>query len=79
MAALRTRLRSGSSGSADPDALTEREHDVLELLSQGASNREIAARLFISAKTVSVHVSNILRKTGAASRTEAVYLAGRRR
>lgn len=79
MAALRTRLRSGSGASADPDALTERERDVLELLSHGASNREIAARLFISAKTVSVHVSNILRKTGAASRTEAVYLAGRRR
>lgn len=79
MAALRARLRSGTGGSGDPDALTERERDVLDLLSQGASNREIAARLFISAKTVSVHVSNILRKTGAASRTEAVYLAGRRR
>jgi DNA-binding NarL/FixJ family response regulator len=48
---------------------------VLEFLAQGLSNREIAARLFISTKTASVHVSNILRKTGASSRTEAAYLS----
>jgi DNA-binding CsgD family transcriptional regulator/tetratricopeptide (TPR) repeat protein len=55
--------------------MTERESQVLELLAQGLSNREIAARLFISTKTASVHVSNILRKTGASSRTEAAYLS----
>ncbi|MDF2442971.1 MAG: hypothetical protein JWR01_1174, partial [Subtercola sp.] len=55
--------------------LTERERQVLDLLAHGLSNRQIADRLFISAKTASVHVSNILRKTGSASRTEAAYVA----
>jgi DNA-binding NarL/FixJ family response regulator len=41
------------------------------------SNRQIGEKLFISAKTASVHVSAILRKLGAASRTEAVFLASR--
>ncbi|WP_440710470.1 helix-turn-helix transcriptional regulator [Herbiconiux sp. YIM B11900] len=57
------------------DDLTERERQVLDLLSQGLSNRQIAERLFISSKTASVHVSNILRKTKTASRTEAAFLA----
>jgi DNA-binding NarL/FixJ family response regulator len=51
---------------------------VLALVAEGRSNREIAKLLFISAKTVSVHVSNILAKLGAAGRTEAVALARRR-
>jgi DNA-binding NarL/FixJ family response regulator len=55
-------------------ALTTRERQVLDLISEGLSNRQISERLFISAKTASVHVSNILRKLGATSRTEAVYL-----
>ncbi|WP_166790760.1 helix-turn-helix transcriptional regulator [Cryobacterium mannosilyticum] len=55
--------------------LTERERQVLDLLAQGLSNRQIAERLFISVKTASVHVSNILRKTGAVTRTEAAYLS----
>ncbi|HEY5222135.1 MAG TPA: AAA family ATPase [Microbacteriaceae bacterium] len=54
--------------------LTEREQQVLKLLSEGLSNREIAERLYISVKTASVHVSNILRKTGTTSRTQAAYL-----
>lgn len=68
-------------GEASADAaslenlLTERERQVLELIAHGLSNRKIAEELFISAKTASVHVSNILRKTGAATRTEAAYLA----
>jgi len=57
------------------EALTPREQEVLELVAQGRSNSEIARRLFISAKTVSVHVSNILAKLGAAGRTEAAVLA----
>ena len=60
-----------------PTALTSREQQVLELVAEGLSNGQIADRLFISRKTVSVHVSAILRKTGAASRTEAVRLAAR--
>ncbi len=58
-------------------SLTEREREVLALLAAGCSNREIAAELFISPKTVSVHVSNILGKLKAASRTEAAAIAHR--
>jgi DNA-binding NarL/FixJ family response regulator len=59
--------------------LTEREQQVLALIVEGLSNRQIADRLFISVKTASVHVSAILRKTGAASRTEAAFIASRGR
>jgi DNA-binding NarL/FixJ family response regulator len=57
--------------------LTHREWEVLALVAAGRSNGEIARRLFISDKTVSVHVSNILRKTGTSSRVEAAALAER--
>jgi len=56
-------------------ALTSREAEVLRLVAAGHSNREIGAELFIAPKTVSVHVSNILAKLGAASRTEAAAIA----
>lgn len=62
---------------ADTPALTARELEVLRLVAQGRSNREIGQVLFISAKTVSVHVSNLLAKLQAASRTEAVAVARR--
>jgi DNA-binding NarL/FixJ family response regulator len=55
--------------------LTSRELEVLQELASGRSNREIASELFISGKTVSVHVSNILAKLGASSRTEAAAIA----
>lgn len=58
-------------GEESPDRLTAREQQVLELLAEGLSNRQIAERLFISIKTVSVHVSAVLRKLGASTRTEA--------
>jgi DNA-binding NarL/FixJ family response regulator len=57
--------------------LTEREREVLGHLIAGRSNSEIARTLVISAKTVSVHVSNILAKTGTTSRTDAAALARR--
>jgi ATP/maltotriose-dependent transcriptional regulator MalT len=65
-------------GAGEPDAaagLTGRELEVLRLVAAGRSNREIAAELFISPKTASVHVSNILGKLGAASRGEAAARA----
>ncbi|MGY1747378.1 ATP-binding protein [Blastococcus sp. SYSU D00695] len=64
-----------------PDAaavFTPREAEVLGLLARGRTNRQIGAELFISEKTASVHVSNILAKLGAGSRTEAVALAAAR-
>jgi DNA-binding CsgD family transcriptional regulator/tetratricopeptide (TPR) repeat protein len=57
--------------------LTSREREILAFLVAGRSNSEIAAELVISEKTVSVHVSNILRKTGTSNRVEAAALAGR--
>ena len=64
--------------SAGEEPLTAREREVLELLSQGLSNKQIARRLQISEHTVKFHVSSIYAKLGAGSRTEAVSLAGRR-
>lgn len=57
--------------------LTSRELEVLRLVAAGLSNREIGQQLFISAKTASVHVSNILAKLGANSRVEAAAIAHR--
>jgi DNA-binding NarL/FixJ family response regulator len=69
---------AGRAGNASPlAALTDREHEVLGLLARGMSNREIGTELFITPKTASVHVSNILGKLGAASRTEAAAIAYR--
>jgi DNA-binding CsgD family transcriptional regulator len=66
----------GGAAARDPLAgLTSRETEVLRLLASGQSNKEIGARLFIAPKTASVHVSNILAKLGAASRTEAAAIA----
>jgi DNA-binding CsgD family transcriptional regulator len=64
--------------SAGPLArLTPREHEVLELLAEGASNRAISQALFISEKTASVHVSHVLAKLGVPSRGAAAALARR--
>jgi DNA-binding NarL/FixJ family response regulator len=60
------------------EPLTAREREVLQLLSQGLSNKEIAQRLGISAHTARFHVNAILAKLGAQSRTEAVVQAARR-
>ena len=60
------------------EKLTARESDVLELLSEGLSNKFIAARLGISDQTVKFHIAAILGKLGAANRTDAVRRALRR-
>ena len=62
---------------AYPAGLTEREVEVLVLVSQGKSNQEIADTLFISVRTVATHVTNILNKTNTANRTEAARYASR--
>ncbi len=64
----------GGQGDGE-SGLTERELEVLSLVAAGRSNREIAAELFISPKTASVHVSNILGKLSVASRGEAAARA----
>ncbi len=69
---------SEQPGGASPFAsLTPRELEVLELVAAGRSNGDIGAALFISTKTASVHVSNILAKLGVATRGEAAALAHR--
>jgi predicted ATPase/DNA-binding NarL/FixJ family response regulator len=65
--------------SADELGLTRRESEVLRLICAGMTNAAIASDLFISVKTVSVHVSNVLAKLGAASRGEAAAIANRLR
>ncbi|MFC7405881.1 helix-turn-helix transcriptional regulator [Georgenia alba] len=65
--------RAGGAGSR----LTARELEILALLAEGRTNGEIGKQLFIATKTVSVHVSNILGKLGAAGRTEAAAIARR--
>ena len=62
----------------NPAGLTHREAEVLAHVQQGASNAEIAARLYLSEKTVQHHVSAILRKLGVSSRGQAVFEAARR-
>ena len=77
--ARRGRLDVGGVRATEPGAvLTPREAEVLPLLAQGRTNRQIGAELYISEKTASVHVSNILAKLGANGRTEAVAIAAQR-
>ena len=70
----------GAKGRAGPKSvglLSRREHEVLRLLGEGLSNREIAARLFISPKTAEHHVSRIYAKLDLRTRAEAAAYAAR--
>jgi two-component system, NarL family, nitrate/nitrite response regulator NarL len=66
---------SGANGRKNEYSLTEREHDILALLSEGRSNRDIAQRLFLSEKTVKAHLAAIFRKLGVTNRTQAAMVA----
>ena len=55
--------------------ITEREHEVLELLAQGHANKEIAAKLFVSTNTVKTHLANLYGKLEVSRRTQAVHKA----
>jgi NarL family two-component system response regulator LiaR len=66
---------SGGAGKPTTDPLTEREMEVLRLIAQGLSNKEIASKIFVAEWTVRSHVSNILGKLHLASRTQAALFA----
>jgi DNA-binding NarL/FixJ family response regulator len=70
-----TRLMREVRAPEKPEALTERETDVLKALAKGQANKEIARELAIGEKTVKTHVSSILAKLGVQSRTQAVLHA----
>jgi DNA-binding NarL/FixJ family response regulator len=69
----------GSPASPPPDGLTRRELEVLALVAEGLSNREIASQLFLSEATVKTHVNRIFAKTGSRDRAQAVAYAHRHR
>jgi DNA-binding NarL/FixJ family response regulator len=70
--------RQSDKPAASVEVLTDRETEVLALLAQGKTNKEIAAALVISERTVKFHVGSILGKLGAGNRTEAVTIAVQR-
>ena len=70
-------LQEVAAGGAPDPGLTAREREVLGLLAQGLTNRQIAAQLVLSEKTVKTHVSSILGKLGLADRTQAALYAVR--
>ncbi|HTS15499.1 MAG TPA: AAA family ATPase [Candidatus Sulfotelmatobacter sp.] len=72
---LAARVVPASPAAADPFNLSPREYEVLAIVAEGRTNREIAERLFISERTVGVHVRNILGKLGVAGRVEAASVA----
>src|SRR6266571_276392 len=68
---------NGHGGPRSEFSLTSRENDILSLLSEGRSNREIAQALFLSEKTVKAHLAAIFRKLGVTNRTQAAMMAVR--
>jgi DNA-binding CsgD family transcriptional regulator len=77
LVALQRRIGTGGSPSIPPDGLSFREVQILALVAEGLSNREIGGHLTISEHTAANHIRSILRKTGCANRTEAATYAHR--
>ena len=75
---LLNHVRARTDDEPEPESLTDRETEVLRLLAQGKSNKDIAGQLVISERTVKFHVSSIMGKLGAGNRTEAVTIAAAR-
>ena len=79
--AIRSLFEADTRGENDkdqkirPENLTQRETDILALLSEGRSNREIARALYLSEKTVKAHLAAVFRKLGVANRTQAAMAA----
>jgi DNA-binding NarL/FixJ family response regulator len=67
--------KAPGTGGAGSESLSERELEVLKLVASGASNREIAKKLYITEGTVKNHISNVLRKLGFRDRTQAALYA----
>jgi len=65
----------GGTSRRNEYSLTQREHDILALLAEGRSNREIAQHLYLSEKTVKAHLAAIFRKLGVTNRTQAAMMA----
>jgi DNA-binding NarL/FixJ family response regulator len=65
------------SAQDEPGGLTEREREVVGLVAEGFTNREIGAAIFVSESTVKFHVRNVMRKLGVHHRAEVAYVAGR--
>jgi two-component system, NarL family, response regulator DevR len=75
---LMARLRGGQQKEAEPDALpglTEREREILALIGEGLTNRQIGQRLYLAEKTVKNHISRLLAKLGVERRIQAAVLA----
>jgi DNA-binding NarL/FixJ family response regulator len=77
MARVLERVRHGDQGPEELAALTEREREILGLVAQGLTNRQIGEELFLAEKTVKNYVSSILAKLGLERRTQAAVLASR--
>lgn len=77
-ARLMARLRAGDQPKEEPDALpglTEREREILALIGEGLTNRQIGQRLFLAEKTVKNHISRLLAKLGVERRIQAAVIA----
>ncbi|GAA1435172.1 response regulator transcription factor [Microlunatus lacustris] len=77
--AVLDRVRSRASRPGDLASLSDREYEILLLVAEGLTNRQIAQRLYIAEKTAKNHVSNLLGKLGLERRTQAAMLAARMR
>jgi DNA-binding CsgD family transcriptional regulator len=79
LALLRERQAAAGPPRLELKSLTPREYELLDLLAEGLSNKEIAARLYLSVRTVEGHLANLYGKLGIRSRTEAALIAVQRR